>query len=91
MTTTNGSPHPRADDGDGDDAEQLGIRLALANAPAFAAMTHQWPHDRRVEFTRAFLACLSGITQQAIGHDATVAAFSHVAGLGPVDATLHAH
>lgn len=64
---------------DDDEAGQLGIRLALANTPAFVAMTQQWPHEQRVAFTHAFLSCLSGIAQHAIGHDATVAAFTHVA------------
>ena len=68
-----------------DDIGRLGVRLAQATAPAFAWACHAMPHDERVEFVRTFLACLSGITQQAIGHEATGEAFAMVAALPPVD------
>lgn len=68
-----------------DDAATLGIRLAQATAPAFVFATHHLPLAERLEFVRAFLACVSGITQQAIGHDATVEALTFVAVLPPAN------
>lgn len=70
------------DDGS-DEPDVLGVRLAQATAPAFVVMTRDYPHDERVEFVRAFLCCISGMCEQAVGHEATVEAYRLVAGLKP--------
>lgn len=69
------------------DPADLGIRLAQANAIAFATAKRDLSPEDCHAFIGAFLACVSGMSQQAIGHAATADLFTSVASLAPVDAT----
>lgn len=70
-----------------DVAAELGLRLAQATTPAFVFAANSMTHDERCEFVLSFLAYLSGITQQAIGHTASANAFAMVAKLRPIEDT----
>ena len=69
-----------------EDPHDLGVRLATANAPAFVMMNHSMPAAEREIFIRGFLACISGMCEQAIGHAATVQVLQDTAQLRPVAA-----
>jgi hypothetical protein len=67
-----------------DDAAELGMRLAQANAPAFVYMAHLMTAEQRVDFIRAFFSCLSGMAEQSIGYQASREVLSFVTDLKPV-------
>lgn len=71
-----------------DDPAALGLRLAQMTVPAFVYATNSLSPDERELFFQAFFAAISGMAQGLIGHDATVAALTTVAGMPPIDNTV---
>jgi hypothetical protein len=66
-------------------ATEIGMGLAQACAPAFAAMSLWLDDTERIEFLRAFLCTCSGMVQQSVGHATTRELFEFVAQLKPVE------
>jgi hypothetical protein len=65
-------------------ASEIGIAAAQAYASVFAVLSLSLDEAERIEFLRAFLCTWCGMSQQAVGHDATRELFEFVAALPPV-------
>ena len=64
-----------------EDAAGMGMNLAKACAPAFVVCARLLSPQDQVDFVHGFLACISGMAQQAIGHTSTVDLLNAVAAL----------